>query len=350
MKIHFFTKRARNCGSSRQRAFIIAEYLNQKGIKADIHEPSAAEISETHWPQKWSMIWQQVKNLKEIEVGDILFLQRPINNKYVFALLVIYKILFRRKYFFDMDDAVFSYAPSKTKFFTKLSDVIIVGNRNLEAWSKQYNQNVHIIPTCISFEKFQPYTRDYAKKNDKLTIGWIGGGPYHLHNLALLVPALQKLVDQGVPFKFVLVGSLGNQKVYDLFNQVKGLDVQYIDNLDWTNPAAVPSMIQRFDIGVMPLVDNISTQYKCAFKAVEYMACGVVTIVSPIGANADLVQNGVNGFWAANTEAWVDRIKHVYEHPEENAEMGKQAQTRIKNHYSFEVNVDKLIKIFSQST
>lgn len=346
MKIHFFTKRDAKTGSSRQRAFLVAGELIKKGVAADVHWPSSALISETPWPKKISLLWRHIVGFTEIKKGDILYLQRPINNKYFVILVILYKLIFRRKMSFDMDDAVFVYLPWKTKIFTKLCDVIIVGNHYLYDWAKKHNPNVSIIPTSVDFEKYRARTRDYSVSNEKLTIGWIGGANYHYENLKLLVPIFTKLVQDSVPMKFILIGSSGNKKVYDLFHQIDGLDAECIDALDWTDPMAVPNQIQRFDIGIMPLINHEQTRGKSAFKAIEYMACGVATIVSPIGENTYLIQDGVNGFLASNTQEWVEKIEYLYRHPEKLSAVGKNAQDTIKAHYSFEANVPKLIDIF----
>lgn len=346
MKIHFFTKRDAMTGSSRQRAFRIADSLNSKGVPADVHAPSAGLISETHWPKKAGLIWKHIVGLREIQKGDIMYLQRPLGNKYLVVLLVLHKLLFRRKWYFDMDDGVFVYLPHKTKFFTKLSDVIIVGSHYLEDWAKKHNSNVHIVPTAIDHERYKSCTHDYSVKNNKLTIGWIGGANHHYHNLKLLVPVFEELVKRNIPLKFVLVGAQGNQKVHDLFNNIPNLEAEMIDNIDWTDPLANPRAIQGFDIGVMPLVDDPTTRGKCSFKAIEYMGCGIVPIISPVGENNYLVQDGVNGFLANDTQEWVDKIIHLHQNPSLYAEIGKKAQRTIEERYSFKAVSNQLIEIF----
>jgi len=348
MKIHFYTKRDEKTGSSRQRAFLVADELNKKGVSADVHRPSGALISETPWPRKMKLIWHHVVGFTEIKKDDILYLQRPINNKYLVLLIIFYKLLFRRKMLFDMDDTVYVYLPYKTRFFTKMCDGIIVGSHYLYDWAKKYNSKVYIIPTSVTFEKYQAFTRDYSTRSEKLTIGWIGGANYHYDNLKLLVPVFQGLVEKSIPFKFILIGSSGNQKVYDLFNHIQGLDVEFIDALNWSDPKAAPSNIQKFDIGLMPLVDDETTRGKCAFKAIEYMACGVATIVSPVGENPYLVQDGINGFLARNTEEWIEKILRISQDTELASRLGKAGQSTIKDHYSFDANVTKLIEIFPQ--
>ena len=51
MRVHFFTKGNKDAGSSRQRAFLIAEELNKKGIRSVVHHPPLILTSRTPWPK-----------------------------------------------------------------------------------------------------------------------------------------------------------------------------------------------------------------------------------------------------------------------------------------------------------
>ncbi|MBI3631725.1 MAG: hypothetical protein HY219_02570, partial [Candidatus Staskawiczbacteria bacterium] len=86
--IHFFTKGDKNCGSSRQRAFLVAEKMTQQGIKTIVHEPSNELISKTRWPGKFKLLKATLVNLLQIKHGDIIFLQRTIYNKYFLIFVV----------------------------------------------------------------------------------------------------------------------------------------------------------------------------------------------------------------------------------------------------------------------
>ena len=157
MTIHFFTKGDKNAGSSRQRAFFVAEELNKKNIKAIVHQPPLVLTSEAPWPKKSKLIFQYLKIFTQIKKTDIIFLQRAIYNKYFFILIVLHKLIFRRKMIFDFDDAIYQHSFLKTKILTKLADVIIVGSHSLRDWAKQYNKNVYIVPTCVKFEKYKKF-------------------------------------------------------------------------------------------------------------------------------------------------------------------------------------------------
>jgi len=339
MTIHFFTKGDKNAGSSRQRAFLVAEELNKRNIKSIVHQPSLILSSRAPWPKKMKLIWQYLKILRGIKKEDIIYLQRAIYNKYFFILIIFYKLVFRRKMIFDFDDAIYLHSFLKTKILTKLADAVIVGSHALADWAKKYNKNVWIIPTSVSCLLYAKYSRYKRKPNKKFIIGWMGNAVDHYENLKILASVFEKLIKEGLKFKFILVGSLGNQKVYDLFHGIKTLDVEFIDSLDWSDSEAMPKMIQKFDIGLMPLIDTEWNRAKCAFKAIEYMACGVPAVVSPVGENNYLIRDGVNGFLVFSTEDWAEKIKKMCNNYRLLDSLGKKAQETILKDYSFETNV-----------
>ena len=66
--------------------------------------------------------------------------------------------------------------------------------------------------------------------------------------------------------------------------------------------------MQGFDIGIMPLPDEPWERGKCGYKLVQYMACGRPVVASPVGANRDIVRDGVEGRLATTPDEW-DRAR-----------------------------------------
>ena len=63
--------------------------------------------------------------------------------------------------------------------------------------------------------------------------------------------------------------------------------------------------ISKFDIGIMPLEDSPWEQGKCAYKLIQYMACGIPVVASAVGMNKDVVKEHITGFLATTPEHWI---------------------------------------------
>lgn len=347
MTIHFFTFSDAKGGSSRQRAFCVAEALQKRGMKTVIHTPPVLFISRTSWPKKFILIIQTIHALFSIKKGDVIFLQRAIANKYFFVIMVAYLILFHRKMIFDLDDPIWTHSFFKTKTLTRMADAVIVCSHAQAEWARKFNSNVYILHIALDMKKYERCTKEYLSVVTSRTIGWIGTGPEHLHNLEILVLVFKKLVTKTtVPFKFVLIGALNNQKVYDLFQNISGLTVEFIDTLDWSDSESVPREIQKFDIGVLPhQSEGEWNKNKSSFKVLEYMACGVTTIASSFGEMPYIIQDGVNGYLASSEKEWVEKLEQLLTDSKLMTQLGSAGQKQVSEQYSFKVVIPRYINI-----
>lgn len=349
MTVHFFTKGDVRTASSRQRAFLIAEELTENGhIEAVVCYPPINTISETPWPKKGGLILTACKNLWRVKRGDIVFLQRAIQNKYFFTALIFQKLFSRRKMILDLDDAIYLHSPHKTKIVSRIADAVIVGSHSLADWAKTYNKNVHLIPTGVRVSDYEKFDSSRRERNNQFTIGWIGNGPAHYENLRLLVPVLEEVARREPGIRFRLVGSLGDKRVCALFQNIGGLHAEFIDSLDWGDREAIPRAIQEFDIGLMPLVDSEWNRGKCAFKAIEYMACSVPAILSPVGENNYLVKDSVNGFLPSSLQEWADDILKLYADDGLRVDIGRLANKTVNEWYSLRKSAFLLQTILTQ--
>jgi glycosyltransferase involved in cell wall biosynthesis len=250
---------------------------------------------------------------------------------------------------FDFDDAIYTHDFYKTKTLTRMADAVIVCSRTLATWARQFNKNVHIIHTSLTFSAYERFTKNYSLSREPVVIGWVGTAKDHYKNLQFLVAVLEKLVKTTrIPFKFVLVGAEQNKKVHDLFKSLDDLEVEIVDSLDWSNAESVPRTIQKFDIGVMPLVGTGEWNLaRSSFKPLEYMACGVATVSSAIGEITHVIQDGVNGYLAEDEDDWVSKLGRLLADRELCATIGKAGQAYMRANDSYEVIIPDMIKLIN---
>jgi len=244
---------------------------------------------------------------------------------------------------------VYTHSFFKTKTFTQMADAVITCTHGQAEWARKYNPNVHLFHIVVDFPAYKKFTKDYTQEHHPLTLGWVGTGPEHLPNLKILASVLTKLVKQATtPFTFVLIGALKNKKVYELFQSIRGLTVEFIDSLDWTDPECVPREIQKFDIGVLPhRSDGEWNKNKTSLKNLEYMACGVATICSAFGEMPYVIADGVNGYLASNEDEWVEKLQKLLSSRELRAKLGRAGQENVHKNYSYEAMIPRLIDLFN---
>lgn len=107
-------------------------------------------------------------------------------------------------------------------------------------------------------------------------------------------------------------------------------------------------IIHSFDVGIMPLLDTDFNKGKCGFKLIQYMACGIPTISTPLIANVKINRNKKN-LHASNADEWLASFEKIIEQKEYYREIvGKENREIAKNFYSAEANYTKYIRLFSQ--
>lgn len=214
----------------------------------------------------------------------------------------------RRPIVFDLDDAVWvpyaspTYgallsrllkAPSKTHFTLRSATRIIAGNRYIADYARRYNPRIDVIPTVVDTDHFQPAPRPPAGVP---VLGWIGTHS-SLQYLRAIVPALQRLAARRRYIVRVVGATL----------EAPGVNVQ---NVPWSLEREVADF-QSIDVGLYPLVEDSWSVGKSGFKAVQYMACGVPVVASPVGVTSEMIRDGDNGFLARDEDEWVTRLEHL---------------------------------------
>lgn len=336
MSILFFTKGDRTIGSSRLRVWLIAEKLKERNgwdyavihsIQHSIFSFSNQRISNLR------AVCSEIRNTKY----EILFIHKSLFPWDIVLLILAARFLWQKRLVYDLDDAEWEHSYLKTWFFIKSAHVVFCGSHPIKDWVQKRTLRAEFLPTAVDAELYKSFSVTHEERAG-LTIGWVGVGRWHFldGHFAMIKPALDELVKKGFPFRFVMIGSQNYQPLKDFFKE-STYEVVFVDELDWADPASVPRAIQhyQFDVGIMPVSDTPFNRRKCAFKAVEYMACGVPTVASRVGEAIYLIADGENGYLAQTTEEWVYALGMLLENAELREKISKKAQQTIVDRYSY---------------
>lgn len=248
---------------------------------------------------------------------------------------------------FDFDDAVFVpyVSPSngylsylkcfgKTATLCRIAEQVMAGNRYLQDYAERYSDAVTLVPTTIDTDVYRPELRR-PRGNGVTVIGWTGSHSTVQH-LRLAFPVLEELARRH-PIRMVVVGS-------------DPIEIPGVETLfrRWSSAREVQDLAD-IDLGIMPLPDDEWSRGKCGLKALQYMALGVPAVVSPVGVNTEIVEDGVNGFTPSTDRRWIERLSLLVERPELRERLGAEARKTVESRYSAAVVAPRVLEVFQKA-
>jgi glycosyltransferase involved in cell wall biosynthesis len=203
------------------------------------------------------------------------------------------------------------------------SHTVFAGNSYLAAHARAAGaKRIEIVPTVVDTDVYRLKTG--APADGPPRIGWIGSPSTWTEFGQPLVALVQKALKPAGGL-FRVVG--GGPASY-------GLDG--VEALEWSEVEEV-DLIRGMDIGIMPLSDTPWARGKCGYKLIQYMACGLPVIASPVGVNAEIVAHGETGFLATTPEEWRAFLTLLLSDPVLCREMGARGRARVEAEYSLQV-------------
>jgi glycosyltransferase involved in cell wall biosynthesis len=239
--------------------------------------------------------------------------------------------LFRKKIIYDFDDAIwipfiseYNKKASQLKNFGKVAKIcrwsskVSVGNKYLGEFAKQNNSDVFIIPTVVNTEAVHNKLQDQTTATP--AIGWTGTFST-LKYLDMVLPVLREIQEK-YDFTFIVIADKDPQLPLKNYRFIK-----------WNRDTETNDLL-GFHIGLMPLYDDEISKGKCGFKAIQYMSLGIPAVVSPVGVNAEIVEDGINGFVCASSQEWKSKLEILLTDSLLRIKMGVAAREKIQSNYS----------------
>lgn len=350
MKILALVKYGERAASTRQRLLQFKTYLGDRGIDftyspllGDDYVRTLATSEKFSWLRIAGSYLRRAWMLISFRNYDVLWIHYEL-FPYLGGFAERLAFVAGKPVVYDFDDATFHQYNHHTSplvrhlLARKLEPLLrqvsacSCGNAYLKAYAVQYCSRSTIIPTVVDTTVFVPKLHSQPSSG-KVVIGWIGS-PTTWTYVVSLVPVLRQLVDE-MDVVIRIVGAGAN-----------AAGIAEFEFVEWSEETEV-SELQKMDIGIMPLPDEPWARGKCGYKLIQYMACGLPVVASPVGVNTEIVIHGENGFLATNDEEWRDSLVRLSTDPELCRAMGAAGRAKIEAEFSLKVHAPRLVELLN---
>jgi glycosyltransferase involved in cell wall biosynthesis len=270
-----------------------------------------------------------IKNIKDFDLVVIYREALPFKSTFFENYIAKKKI----PMVYDFDDAIWvkdvSEVNKKISFFKDekkiekilpLCKYVTCGNEYLANFALKFNSNVVIIPSTVDTDIYKPIKKNNI--NSPVKIGWVGSHTTIKHFELISDVYLELKTKYNNKVEFIVIGD-ENYKNEKLNLQGK----------KWENDKEV-QLFNSFDIGVMPLPNNDWTKGKCGMKGLLYMSVGLPTVMSNVGMNKDIINDGINGFLPTGNKEWIDVLSKLIEDKELRKKIGDKGRETVLEKYS----------------
>ena len=348
MRIIAFTKYDREAASTRQRLLQYLPDLARAGIEVDVHplldDDYVRALASGVPASKAAIAAAYARRLLQLlgpQSADLIWIYAELFPWFPAAAE---RLAFRsgKPVIYDFDDAFFHpyddhsnplvarALGAKLKPLIRGAAAVCAGNAYLKDYADRAGGRSIVLPTVVDIRSYVP---PRARANRPLTIGWIGS-PTTWQFVRPFLPLLAQLCrTRGVAFAAVGAGVAAEADRFD------GLVLT-----PWSEAGEIAA-VQAMDIGIMPLPDQPWARGKSGYKLVQYMACGLPVVASPVGVNATIVEDGVSGFQASTFAQWHAALTGLIDDPERRAAMGKAGRDRMVADYSLQAHAPRLIEV-----
>lgn len=273
---------------------------------------------------------------------QLVFVQR---EAFMLGTVFFERIIARKtKMVFDFDDSIwlqnvseanqslsFLKDAQKTAKLIELADLVLAGNSYLQQYALQYNKQTQLLPTVVDTSHYQSASQ--GSSTSPICIGWSGSFstvPYFETIVPVLI-RLKKKYGNSIYFKLI-----GDVNYYNEALELRGTA--------WTASTELAELAE-LDIGLMPLPDDEWTKGKCALKGLLYMSMGQVAVLSDVGVNASVIENGVDGFLCQGLESWFDTLSILIEDASLRQKIAQNGRNKVQTSYSVASQKGRLVEL-----
>jgi glycosyltransferase involved in cell wall biosynthesis len=251
--------------------------------------------------QRWAQIAGFVRG------SDVVLIQKSLGYRLPWLRLERWLIACARRsgtrVVYDVDDAVlvgtsagrFPHTAREAARTARASDMVLAGSSHLTDALRQTGARVVHVPTCLPTVHGTAHTHPLSRP---IKLCWTGV-PGNLKYLYTLFPMLREL-NAELPISLTILTRLAESRLV----HPAGLALRYVS---WS-PAEERRVLAESHIGLAPLPMDDWTTAKCGARLLAYMAAGLPSVASPVGAQVTLAHEEHAALLATDDREWKEAI------------------------------------------
>ncbi|MEA2063536.1 MAG: glycosyltransferase family 4 protein [Gemmatimonadota bacterium] len=265
---------------------------------------------------------------------DVVFIQRILLPVWVQRLAAF----LNSSLVYDYDDAMYLGERGRGKRFASqlalASRVLLVSKAAAEEAAARRGAGpgklVHL-PSALEVAAYK--SRPGSGDSQVFTVGWIGS------------PATTRYLEE--IWEQLAAFAASCNEVRFLFIGVRPFEVGALSGSTRFEPwsaQAEKELLCRMDVGLMPLEDDPWCRGKGGYKLIQYMAAGIATLASPVGANLEIVLEGRTGMFVRKPGDWAGALESLRSDRGLCRSLGRAGKQRALELYDYTVTTPVFFK------
>lgn len=234
--------------------------------------------------------------------------------------------------FFDIDDLVFdTYYTDKLEYVNSLpndqkqeydnyvcsvkdvllcADTVVTTTPNMRNELIRYCSDVIVNRNCISEEVYalscSALNANNRDDSNDVVIGYFSGSITHNADFEEISNVIADILNDYENTRLLIVGFLSLPECLESYRN-------RIEMIDFVDYRSLPSLINRADINIAPLNDNVFNRAKSEIKWIEAALLKKPTVASGLGSFTECIQHGDTGFLCNTCSEWYETLSKLIE-------------------------------------
>ena len=125
------------------------------------------------------------------------------------------------------------------------------------------------------------------------------------------------------------------------------LYISYDGMLEPLGAGQVVAYVEKLAAGRRIHLDRPFERGKSGYKLIQYMACGLPVVASPVGVNREIVKQSENGFLAARDEEWLTALALLLDDAGLRSRLGAAGRRQAELDFSLSSQEPRLVTLFN---